>query len=341
MRYSNKFKVKTHLAACALAAVAFSGNALGAIVCASPELNVPNTIDGVYLNMVTGQTGTSVTGWDINPYNNSAGLTFYGTATPYGVLATGTAGTSAETQALSAGTMISATPAVGFYNQYQTRGTAFQTPGTRFLGVKFLNESTGVANYGWIEMVSDANAGFPATISRYCYENTGAAIAAGDTGAPPPEAVFGFSTGSLDFGDVTVGSSSAPQSVTLGNFGDASGTIDELDTGDPAYAVTGGTCGSTPFDLDPEETCTIAVTFTPSAAGTVEGNLTVSTGGGQTAVGGFATSVELNGNGVAGGPGPGPGIEPVVANVPVNSTWALATLLGLFGLIAGAMLRRR
>src|SRR5690606_35829892 len=102
MRYSNKFKVKTHLAACALAAVAFSGNALGAIVCASPELNVPNTIDGVYLNMVTGQTGTSVTGWDINPYNNSAGLTFYGTATPYGVLATGTAGTSAETQALSA-----------------------------------------------------------------------------------------------------------------------------------------------------------------------------------------------------------------------------------------------
>lgn len=343
MRFSDKFKVKTHLAACALAAATFSGNALGAIVCASPELDVPNSIDGVYLNMVTGQSGTSVSGWDINPYNNSVGLTFYGTASPYGVLATGTAGTSAEAQALAAGDLISPTPAVGFYNQYQTRGAAFQSTGTRFLGVKFLNETTNAANYGWLQVTSGASTGFPATINRYCYENTGIAIKAGDDGTTQPEAEFGFNFGSLDFGNVTVGSSSAPLTATLSNVGDGLGTITALNTGNAAFAITGGTCGSTPFDLDPDDSCTIAVTFTPSNTGASAGSLTFSTGV-ETAVGGLATAVELSGNGVAADPGPGPGpggIEPVVANVPVNAPWALAALLGLFGLIASAMLRRR
>ncbi len=178
---------KTRLTRSALAALAItftSPAAFAAVVCASPNLDIPSTIDGVYLNLVTGSTG-SAAGWDINPYNNNAGLTFYGAASPQGVLATGTAGTLAEAQAVASGAPIAPTPATGFYNQFQTRGAAFQTPGTRFLGVKFTNEVTGAANYGWVEIVSGngtgANAGFPATISRYCYDDTGAQITAGTT----------------------------------------------------------------------------------------------------------------------------------------------------------------
>lgn len=191
MSIKNKFASRAALAA--FAACLASPSAFAAVVCASPNLSIPNTIDGIYLNMVTGASGTSgITGWDINPYNNNAGLTFYGTASPYGVLATGTAGTTAVARALAAGESISPTPAPAFYNQYQTRGTNFQSAGTRYLGVKFLNESTGAANYGWVEIVSGngtgTDVGFPATLSRYCYENTGQEIQAGTT----PVSLQGF-----------------------------------------------------------------------------------------------------------------------------------------------------
>lgn len=157
-----------------------SSTTMAAVICASPNLDVPNDLSGVYLNLVTGDTSGG-TGWDVNPYNNNAGLTFYGAASPSGVLASGVAGSTAETVVLASGAPVSPTPAPNFYNQFQTRGTAFQTAGTRFLGVKFMNESTAATNYGWVEIISGATAGFPATISRYCYDDTGAGITAGTT----------------------------------------------------------------------------------------------------------------------------------------------------------------
>lgn len=166
------------IAASMLAVV--SSSAMAAVVCDSPNLDVPSDISGVYLNLVTGDTSGG-TGWDINPYNNNAGLTFYGAASPQGVLANGTPGSTAETVVLAPGDAVSPTPAPNFYNQYQTRGTSFQTVGTRFLGVRFMNESTSTMNYGWLEVISGATAGFPATIARYCYDDTGAAITAGTT----------------------------------------------------------------------------------------------------------------------------------------------------------------
>jgi hypothetical protein len=159
-------------------------------------ISIPNNIDGVYLNVVTGVTGTSaatVSGWDINPYQNSAGLTFYGAATPSGVMATGTAGTGAVATALSFGALISA---AGQYNQFQTQGTAFQGGGTNFLGFRFLNEGTSTTNYGWLLISSTAGDGFPASILGYAYENSGASITAGAGIPAVPEpstyALFGL-----------------------------------------------------------------------------------------------------------------------------------------------------
>ena len=76
---------------------------------------------------------------------------------------------------------------------------------------------------------------------------------------------------SLNFGSVAVGSSSSPQTVTLKNTGTATLNISSIaTTGD--YAQT-NVCGSS---LSPSASCTISVNFTPTAAGTRTGTLTIS-----------------------------------------------------------------
>ncbi len=345
MRISVKHKIKTHLAACTLAGMAFSGSALGAIVYSGPvNIPIPDDIDGVYFNVVTGVTG-SATGWDINPYSAIAGnFNLWGATTQTWFNTAGTI-TNASGYVLPLGTTIPNTVASFFRPGGGTNiGPVVNLNSSdNYFGIYFLNESTSANNVGWVQIQFGATAGTRAIVA-YAYENTGATIAAGDTGAPAPEAAFGFDVSSLNFGNVTIGTASAPQSVTLTNFGNGLGTVSGLDTGDAAYSITGGSCGAPPFDLDPDDSCTIAITFSPSVAGPVEGALTIDNGGIAVVGGGvlgFPQSVELNGIGVQGGPGPGGGDQPVVANVPANSPWALAALLGLFGLVAGAMLRRR
>ena len=184
------------LAGVALAAPALAPSANAAVIYVNPpDITVPNNIDGIYFNLVTGVTGTSaaaVPGYDLNPYNNGAGFTLYGAASPSGVLATGTPGTTAIAQRLTGGEIIGPTPAMGFYNQFQTVGTLFQaTPGIAFVGIRFLNESTGVIDYGWVRFMTSAGSGtslgFPASILDYAYENTGLSIFAGQMTSAVPE----------------------------------------------------------------------------------------------------------------------------------------------------------
>ncbi len=76
---------------------------------------------------------------------------------------------------------------------------------------------------------------------------------------------------SLNFGTVTVGSTSTPQTVTLKNTGTATLTLNSIATsGDYAQS---NVCGSS---LAPGASCTISVTFTPTTTGTRSGALTVS-----------------------------------------------------------------
>lgn len=156
---------------------------------ANAPVVVPNNIDGVYFNFVTGQRSTTeFTGFDFNPYNNGSGITFYGNASPSGILATGTPGTLAEARVLQFGDLISA---AGQYNQYQTRGDNFDVTGQEYVGLRFLNEATGILNYGWALVSTTAGNGFPASVLGYGYENTGLSITAGQTATvvPPPAAV--------------------------------------------------------------------------------------------------------------------------------------------------------
>lgn len=190
-------------AATAGAALVVPSMAEAAVVTVTPAtpIAITDSIDGVYFNVVTGVTGASsaaVPGYDINPYNNGGGLTFYGNATPQGILATGTAGTTAVAQLLTPGSVVSATPAVGFYNQFQTIGSLFTaTSGTKFVGFRFTNETTGILNYGYLAVSTTAGTGFPATITSYGYENTGAAITIPGVPEPTSLGLAGLAVGAL------------------------------------------------------------------------------------------------------------------------------------------------
>ncbi len=180
--------------ACAMFAATSAQSAVVHVNLSATPLVITNSIDGVYINLVTGVTGASgsaVAGWDLNPYNNNLGLTFYGAASPSGIVSTGLPGTTAEATALSFGALISS---VSQFNQFQTRGTAFQSGGTNYLGLRFLNESTGAINYGWALVSSTAGTtgslGFPAAILGYAYEDTGLSITAGQVTAVPEPATF-------------------------------------------------------------------------------------------------------------------------------------------------------
>ncbi|UWP79465.1 choice-of-anchor D domain-containing protein [Dactylosporangium fulvum] len=98
------------------------------------------------------------------------------------------------------------------------------------------------------------------------------------------------SPSALGFGSVATGSTSAAQAVTVTNSGNASAAVGTIAvTGD--FAQT-NTCGTS---LTAGASCTVNVTFRPTAAGSRTGNLSVTAGG-------VTTTVPLSGTGVAPGP---------------------------------------
>jgi uncharacterized repeat protein (TIGR01451 family) len=99
------------------------------------------------------------------------------------------------------------------------------------------------------------------------------------TGIAP---VISVTPGSLQFGSVLVGTTSAPQTVTVGNAGDSPLTVASASTSGP-FAVSNDACsGAGP--IAPGGTCQIAVVFAPTATGPASGTLTVSSDGGTAKV---------------------------------------------------------
>lgn len=89
--------------------------------------------------------------------------------------------------------------------------------------------------------------------------------------APPPVPAVSIAPTALDFGSQTVGTSSAPQSVTVNNTGNA-----PLDI--TAIAVSGdfGFTGcATPITLAPGASCTLGVKFFPTATGARTGSVSI------------------------------------------------------------------
>lgn len=158
---------------------------------------IPASFDGLYLNLVAGTLSTAAlppAGWDINPYENGTGLAFFAPATPsgQGILASGP-----TALALLGGETIG--PA-GIYQPDQALGTNFHITAIQYAGFRFLNESTGQTNYGWLQIRTTGGGtdpGFPASLLAYAYENTGASLTAGQI--PEPSSTGLLALGLLAF----------------------------------------------------------------------------------------------------------------------------------------------
>lgn len=97
-------------------------------------------------------------------------------------------------------------------------------------------------------------------------------IALSGTGSSVPVPSVSLNRTSVSFATQTVGTTSAAQQVTLTNSGTAALTITQVaTTPNPEFAST-GTCVGT---INPGASCTLGVTFAPTAAGTRNGTLTI------------------------------------------------------------------
>jgi Abnormal spindle-like microcephaly-assoc'd, ASPM-SPD-2-Hydin len=132
-------------------------------------------------------------------------------------------------------------------------------------------------------------------------------IADNAAGSPQTVAVSGTGTGpavslnptSLTFASQTVNTTSAAQSVTLTNSGNAPLTISSIgitgtNTGDFAQTTT---CPVSPSTLAVNGTCTIGVTFTPSATGSRSASVSITDNAADS-----PESVALSGTGIAPAP---------------------------------------
>jgi hypothetical protein len=188
MKKTLKLQSSTVHAQLALCAAAVAGTAAvvpeadAAIITFSVPITVPNNGIGVYIDLATGATSTtgSFAGFDFNPYGTASGLGFFWDATAGGV--TGTSGGTTYLS-LSVGSTISA--ASFFTRAIQGTSLNYRGTGTEILGFRFTNESTGLLNFGYLTITTNATTGFPATVVSWSFDNTGAAI----TVVPEPSTI--------------------------------------------------------------------------------------------------------------------------------------------------------
>ncbi len=190
-------RLETHFVACAAAAAvgaAFTGTANAGLQYSGPvSIVIPDNIDGLYMNVATGATGSTgagVAGWDINPYTATAGANsgfhLWGPTTttwlnlggiynlPFGTLidAGGTYGRP------GGGTNLDVQVNLNSSNNY--------------FGFNFINEGAGGGtHYGWIQVAFGAGVG-DRSIVGYAYEDVaGAGLGAGVVPAPGSLALLG------------------------------------------------------------------------------------------------------------------------------------------------------
>ncbi len=90
-------------------------------------------------------------------------------------------------------------------------------------------------------------------------------------GVSPGEPDVSLSAYGVNFGFVDIGTTSAPQAVTVKNIGNATLTIDSIAASGGSFAQTND-CGAT---LAPSALCTITATFTPESVGFNFGTITL------------------------------------------------------------------
>lgn len=179
-------------AAGSVAVIGSAQNAEAAIVYSGPlNIAIPNTIDGLYINLATGAatTPSNTAGYDLNPYVTSGSWRNFGPSMDLGAGAT--------IASVSPGTPIDGS---GAYIA-QGSGTGFDAGfgATAILGIKFVRESDNATLYGWVRLTlpGSPSATAPGTLVDYAYENSGAGINAGATTPTPTAGMAVLSLGGI------------------------------------------------------------------------------------------------------------------------------------------------
>lgn len=191
--------VRLGLCAAALAGTAASvpQTTEASVVTFNIPTSIPNSFAGIYVNFATGvigTTGTGTPGFDWNPYSNSGPLSFYWGAVANGAGGVSTGSGSTTYADLAAGATVGSSSF--FTNLAAGTSPTYQTTGTHTLGFRFLNEGTGIINYGYLTIQTTGATGFPATLLSWSFENTGAGI----TVVPEPSTVALLTISALALG---------------------------------------------------------------------------------------------------------------------------------------------
>ncbi|MFM9098603.1 MAG: hypothetical protein ACKOQW_09960 [Phycisphaerales bacterium] len=182
MRNLNRLESYALAATAVTASLVTSANA--AVVTSGPvSIAVPANTAGVYLNVITGQTGAAAfAGYDINVYGTTA-LSFFSAAAgdSTGYVRLSSTGTTGNTNVanLASGVVVGNIGGMWFNNgsgstTAPTNFTFNLNSTNNFVGFRFLNESTNAVHYGYMRLSIGATFA-TRTIIEYAYENVGGA----------------------------------------------------------------------------------------------------------------------------------------------------------------------
>jgi hypothetical protein len=230
------------------------------------SINLPANVSGRYVRL----TFTANTGWNAGQLSDfevfpSGGTTSSATlSTSPSSLTFGstTVGATSGTQTVTvsntgtAAAAVSGVSVTGDFAQTNTCGSSLAAGASCSVSVTFHPTASGPRT-GTLTVTSNAT-------------NSPTNVALSGTGATTGTATLSTSPSSLTFASTAVGSASAAQSVTVSNTGTAAASVSSVAvSGD--YTQT-NTCGSS---IAAGGSCTVSVTFRPSASGTRTGSLTV------------------------------------------------------------------
>lgn len=138
------------------------------------NLGIPASTNGLYVNVVTGATnlpaggaGTTVPGWDINPWS-ATGIAFFSPAALTG-------GSYVITSANNV-TNLAPGSLVGSASTFGSGTTAFQSQwqlnsSNNYFGFRFTNEAGGTLHYGWAQIAFGASL-TERTLVQYAFQAT-------------------------------------------------------------------------------------------------------------------------------------------------------------------------
>jgi len=188
MKIENMFRLKAHLAASA-AVAAVASVAQAEIITWNINQAIPANFDGFYIKIDTQQlatSGSSLAGWDINPYGATS-LNFFASSTAPNPASTyvrtqGTGGPSS----LSLGTVIGASSSFANSTTAVISGTTPTNGWTlnaiNYFGFRFHNNTTNAINYGFGAIQIGANAA-ARTLLFIEYGNAGESVTVPAPGA--------------------------------------------------------------------------------------------------------------------------------------------------------------